>query len=284
MKPLRLGILLACYLSTSAYALEIVQWQRLPIAVPLQVGQERIVFIDRNVRVGMPRSLKNQLRVQTHGGALYLKPHAIIEPTRLQLQDVATGEIILLDIAATTATKDTPELEPVKIVQAQAAAVEQPPSEEDQQTKRVPQTPIPVVLTRYAAQSLYAPLRTIEPLHGVNQVRVDRHLNLNGMLPELPVKASVLGAWQLEDYWVTAVHLQNQASHAVQLDPRMLQGNFIAATFQHRNLDAHGTAADTTALYLITRDHGLAKALLPAMSSIDATSNLPSTRKLNHEK
>lgn len=284
MKPLIPGLLLACCLSMNADALEIVRWQRLPIAVPLQVGQERIVFVDRNVRVGLPRSLKNQLRVQTHGGALYLRANAAIEPTRLQLQDVTTGEIILLDIAATAVPNDTPELEPVKIVKVEATPTEADQSAEDQQDKPATQTPIPVVLTRYAAQSLYAPLRTVEPLHGVNQVRVDRQLPLETLLPTVAVNASALGAWQLDDYWVTAVQLQNHSDRALTLDPRLLQGDFIAATFQHRVLGPSGSPADTTALYLITRGHGLAQALLPAMSAIDATSNLPSARNFNHEK
>lgn len=284
MKPLIPGLLLASCISMNGNALEIVRWQRLPIAVPLQVGQERIVFVDRNVRVGLPRSLKNQLRVQTHGGALYLRANAAIEPTRLQLQDVSTGEIILLDIAATAVPNDTPELEPVKIVKVEATPAETDLSAESQQDKPAAQTPIPVVLTRYAAQSLYAPLRTVEPLHGVNQVRVDRQLPLETLLPTVAVNASALGAWQLDDYWVTAVQLQNHSDRALTLDPRLLQGDFIAATFQHRVLGPSGSTADTTALYLITRGHGLAHALLPAMSAIDATSNLPSARNFNHEK
>ncbi|MCQ9422319.1 TIGR03749 family integrating conjugative element protein [Pseudomonas sp. LJDD11] len=283
MKSLLAALPLLCLLSLNAKALEIVQWQRLPIAVLLQVGQERIIFVDRNVRVGMPRSLKNQLRVQSNSGALYLRANGLIEPTRLQLQDVSNGEIILLDIAATEVPSDTPALEPLKIVKA--APVEPDATQPgDTQEQRPAQTPVPVVLTRYAAQNLYAPLRTVEPLYGVTQARVDRHLSLHSLLPTLPVQASVLGAWQLDDFQVTAVRLQNRSSSALQLDPRLLQGDFIAATFQHRSLDVQGTAADSTALYLITRGHDLAQALLPAMSPIDATSNLPNPRERAHEK
>ncbi len=34
-------------------ALELLQWDRIPMAIPLLVGQERIVFVDQNVRVEM---------------------------------------------------------------------------------------------------------------------------------------------------------------------------------------------------------------------------------------
>ncbi|HBP2317292.1 TPA: DUF3438 family protein, partial [Pseudomonas aeruginosa] len=84
-----------------------------------------------------------------------------------------------------------------------------------------------------------------------------------------------LAAWRLEDQWVTAVRLTNTAARWLDLDPRALQGNFLAATFQHPNLGPAGTPSDTTVLYLVTRGHGLAESLLPALSPIDASVNLP---------
>ncbi|MQU09702.1 DUF3438 family protein, partial [Pseudomonas helleri] len=42
-------------------AVEILRWERMPLAVPLRVGQERIVFIDRNVRVGVPAGVGERL-------------------------------------------------------------------------------------------------------------------------------------------------------------------------------------------------------------------------------
>ncbi|MQT50294.1 DUF3438 family protein, partial [Pseudomonas helleri] len=79
------SLLLTVVLSPAARAVEILHWERLPLAVSLVVDQERIVFIDRNVRVGVPTSLAGRLRVQSAGGALYLRASEPIEPTRLQL-------------------------------------------------------------------------------------------------------------------------------------------------------------------------------------------------------
>jgi integrating conjugative element protein (TIGR03749 family) len=265
-------------------AVELLKWQRLPLAVPLHVGQERIIFIDQNVRVGIPRSLKEKLRIQSTGGTLYLQASEPIEPTRLQLQNITTGELILIDIAATDA-KDRPELEPVKIIKGEPDLADKQPETVSVEVKTAPrQTPIPVVLTRYAAQSLYAPLRTVESLEGVTQVRVNRALDLSGLVPALPIDASVLGAWQLEDFWVTAVQLRNQSPAELLLDPRELQGDFMAATFQHQQLGKQGTAEDTTVLYLVTRGHGLAQSILPNQSQIDASSNLPNARETPYEK
>ena len=87
--------LLAVAAAPIAQAVEILRWERMPLAVPLKVGQERIVFIDRNVRVGVPAGVGERLRVQSAGGAVYLRASEPIEPTRLQLQDADTGALIL---------------------------------------------------------------------------------------------------------------------------------------------------------------------------------------------
>lgn len=273
-------------LSSLAQAIEIRKWERVPLAIPLVVGQERILFVDANVRVGVPPAIADKLRVQSTGGAIYLRAKDPIEPSRLQLQNAATGEIMLVDIAATPAQEGQAALEPIKIVpgdttparygQAVAAAPKssakashQADEEEDEPAPPKRETPIPVVLTRYAAQMLYAPLRTVEPVDGVAQVRIDKRLDLSTLLPALPVEASQLGAWRLDDHWVTAVKLRNQTGQRLALDPRELMGDFATATFQHPYLGARGDASDTTVLYLVTRDHGLGQSLLPSLGAAD---------------
>ena len=65
-----IGLLLSC--SAPAFSVELVQWERLPIPVPLVKDQERVIFLDKNVRVGVSSQLAGQLRVQSASGALYL--------------------------------------------------------------------------------------------------------------------------------------------------------------------------------------------------------------------
>ncbi len=48
-------------------ALQILRWERMPLAVPLRVGEERVVFIDRNVRVGVPAAIADHLRGTERG-------------------------------------------------------------------------------------------------------------------------------------------------------------------------------------------------------------------------
>ncbi|QER94648.1 TIGR03749 family integrating conjugative element protein [Xanthomonas phaseoli] len=280
----------------AAHAVQILRWDRMPLAVPLRVGEERVVFIDRNVRVGVPAAIADRLRVQSAGGAIYLKASEAIEPTRLQLQDADSGALILIDIAAAPAQAGPAPLEPlepIRIVEGDgpgprygardrasgtgADAGGQPADalSPDAAPRVRHETPVAVVLTRYAAQSLYAPLRTVEPAGGVTPARLPRGLDLDALAPALPVHARALAAWRMEDQWVTAVRLTNTSPRWVDLDPRMLIGDFVAATFQHPGLGPAGDATDTTVLYLVTRGRGLGDALLPRIGRIDAAQNLP---------
>ncbi|KAI3602280.1 hypothetical protein D8I24_3420 [Cupriavidus necator H850] len=279
------GLLLGMAQVSISHAVELLRWQRLPLAVALVVGQERVIFIDRNVRVGLPENIASHLRVQSAGGAIYLRASEPIPPSRLQLQDVESGALILLDIAAEPAKAGQPALEPVRIIVGDAASSpanalagtvtseHQPRETAGAATRRA--SPVPAVLTRYAAQNLYAPLRTVEPVAGVRRVNLRRDLALHTLLPVLPLRAQALAAWRLDDQWVTAVKLTNTSARRLVLDPRALQGDFVAATFQHATLGPAGASTDTTVVYLVTRGHGLAESLLPKVATFDATASMP---------
>ncbi|MGE6688948.1 TIGR03749 family integrating conjugative element protein [Stutzerimonas stutzeri] len=261
---------------STTHTTELLRWEKLPLTLPLVVDQERIVFVDRNVRVGVPASVGNRLRVQSAAGAIYLLANEPIEPTRLQLQDADNGTVILLDIAAEPAQDGQPPLEPVRIIEAAPSAT-QTDADDGSAAASPPvrATPQPVILTRYAAQNLYAPLRTVEPVPGVTRATLRRDLPLDSLLPTLPVQAQALAAWRLDGLWVSAVRLRNNAAHWLDLDPRALQGHFLTATFQHSTLGPNGTPDDTTVVYLVTRGHGLAQALLPTIAPVDASLSLP---------
>ncbi len=277
---LRVALALASIGAPTAHAAEVLRWQRLPLAVPLIVDQERVILIDRNVRVGVPANAADRLRVQSAGGAVYLRASEPLEPTRLQLQDVDGGTLILLDVTAAPAQDTQLPLEPIRIVDAVSAGANtdrtDTPADDAEPAARL--TPVPVVLTRYAAQSLYAPLRTVEPVPGLTQAPLARALALDTLLPTLPVAATPLAAWRLADQWVSAVRLQHTGPGWIELDPRLLQGDFVAATFQHPDLGPAGSPEDTTVVYLVTRGRGLGAALLPAMAPIDPLPHVSASR------
>ncbi|MCK8657418.1 TIGR03749 family integrating conjugative element protein [Pseudomonas umsongensis] len=264
MRALFLILVTAAGWCSAAGAVEVKYWDRLPLAIPLTVGQERILILDEDIRVGLPSAIASKLRVQSVGGTVYLRATEALPPTRLQLQSVKSGDIILIDIEALNGSES---LEPVKII-----AQTQAPDEEIARGSAPAATPVPVVLTRYAAQNLYAPLRTVAPLPGVRRVPLSDSIAFSTLLPTERVSIKGLAAWRLGDYWVTAVKIVNRGPGKVSLDPRHLQATLYAATFQHVYLGHTGTPEDTTVAYLVTRGGDLKHALLlppPAPEAAD---------------
>ncbi|EAM8420272.1 TIGR03749 family integrating conjugative element protein [Salmonella enterica] len=247
-------------------AVELMKWERIPLQVPLTVGQERIVFVDKNVKVGFPASLDGKLRIQSSGGAVYLDARAVFPVTRLVLKDVESGEMVLIDVSATDGKTVR---EPVQIVyhgtvesatRAGQTAANQTASDissgagrEVSASRPAPKLngPLPVVLTRYAAQTLYAPLRTVESLPGVHPLPLHLPSHITTLYPSEPVDIRPLAAWGRGEYSVVALKVRNTASGKVVTDPRALTGRFVAATFQHRWLGPVGQPEDTTTLYLV---------------------------------
>ncbi|MCW0938728.1 MULTISPECIES: TIGR03749 family integrating conjugative element protein [Erwiniaceae] len=259
---LSLTLLPAAILSSaSARADELMKWERVPLQIPLKTGTERVIFADKNVRVGFPPALNGKLRVQSTGGAVYLRAESDFPPTRLQLQDMESGEVILLDVRAT----GKGPTEPVKIIYSgdvstasSAAEASSPASgaEGDKpQAKRKKvsyKAPIPVLLTRYAAQNLYAPVRTVEGVSGIHPVNPQLPSRITTLYPSAPVTVSPVAGWGVAGRTVVALRVRNNSPQKIVLDPRELQGQFVTATFQHRWLGAAGTPEDTTTLYLVT--------------------------------
>nr|WP_234472698.1 TIGR03749 family integrating conjugative element protein [Pantoea sp. S61] len=243
-------------------AVELMKWERIPLQVTLKVGQERVVFVDKNVRVGIAPALKGKLRVQSTGGAVYLKANEAFSQTRVQLQDVENGEIIMLDVTA--GAKGSAE--PVKLVyeggDSEADANPEQADAAKEEKKVSYSAPLPVLLTRYASQRLYAPLRTVEPVPGVRSLVLHLPSRITTLYPAEPLEIQPIAAWAVQSQNVVAFRVRNMTSRKIVLDPRSLQGKFVSATFQHRFLGLVGTPEDTTMLYLVM-DSRPENALIP---------------------
>lgn len=256
-------LLLLMFFSLPVRATEVVRWEQIPLPVELHVGQERLVDVGRPVRIGYPASLEGRVRLQSAGGKVFLLANHPFPATRIQLRDIRSGELILLDIQA---SENPAPLEPVTLSYGDSASASASAPGRAGPALSPPDEPLPVLLVRYAAQNLYAPLRTVGALPGVTATPTGLPHTLTTLLPQEPVAATPLAAWKVDDTTVTAIRLQNRSKERVTLNPQELQGAFIAAAFQHDWLGPYGTAEDTTVVYLVTRGSA-ARALLPEPTS-----------------
>ncbi|WP_249963187.1 TIGR03749 family integrating conjugative element protein [Histophilus somni] len=280
-KTLRNLTALCCAaIAWNAQAELLMKWQRLPLPIDLQVEKERVILVDKNVKVGYPKALEGKIRLQSTGGAVYLKALEPFPTARLQLKDMLTNEIILLDITAKEKV-DNPQ-ETVRLLyegklENQSGSLNQDEEVTEEVASASVQLPVPAALTRYAAQMLYAPLRTVEPVLGIRQIAHGLPSKITTLLPAYPITATPLMSWQLGDYVVTAIRLQNQGTSRITLDPRELQGRFYAATFQHHWLSGLGSTEDTTTLYLVTEGR-------PNQAIIPETKKYVPPKKVKHTK
>jgi len=255
--------------TSQSFATEIIEWKLKPLVITLPVNQEKIIEFNRNIRAGLPASIAGEdtLRVQSTGGALYLKAFKSFSTERVRVQDIETGEMILLDLSA--GNSGTTEL--VKVTSAERDAhvkknntnfkvgqsvaskseVNQEADVSDKQgsTRSVP---VPVLLTRYAAQSLYSPLRAVEPVAGLRRIPMKLSKSLP-IMPALPVDITPVAAWKSAGLSVTALKIRNlDQKRMFDLDPRWIQAQAVSATFMHRTLGVAGSVEDTTTLFLVT--------------------------------
>ncbi|WP_111748812.1 TIGR03749 family integrating conjugative element protein [Salinisphaera orenii] len=275
---LLLGLVVLCVLAaTPANATDVRHWQRKPIDITLPVGQERIVVLGTPVRVGLPGKLAqaDKLRVQSTGGAIYLKARQSFDATRVQLQAVHNGRVILLDLSA---EQHAPRSR-IRIVgggagDSQPATSEgrnnNPGHSDRRAARQAPDpaqsggAPLPVRLVRHAAQALYAPHRLIQETPGVSRTRLHTDRHLPGLLPSLPVEAKPLAAWHGGGESVTAIQVTNTAAgRRFDLDPQALAGDFVAASFMQHTLGPADSATATTTVFVVTDNGGLRQATGP---------------------
>jgi integrating conjugative element protein (TIGR03749 family) len=237
---------------------ERVVWNKAPIAIPLVVGEERLVHFPDSVSIGLPQSLTPLLRSQSINGTLYLLARQPFEPTRVMVRSETDGPIYVLDISAAPAGADGRSLPDVQVLlqspQKSRQNSPQKPLQDagaDQSTSDNRSQPLGyAALTRFAAQQLYAPTRLIPNQPGVVAMPVNPEpvdLVVGGKIEAVPV-----ATWKAGLRYVTAVKLINRTRQPVVLDPRELRGSWLAATFQHNRLLPAGSEADTTAVYLVS--------------------------------
>jgi integrating conjugative element protein (TIGR03749 family) len=227
-------------------------WTKVPLAITLPVGRERLVSFPVPVRAGLPPELGPEvLRTQIVGDTVYWTALQPFSAQRVQIQATESGNVYLVDLAASRDASALPHIA-VSIPETPTAAevsgsVAVPPVA----APPPPKTPDYATLIRLAAQQLYGPARLRRVPEGVHRAPVTggtgRLLVRGGA-----IEATPLAAWRAGALYLTAVQLRNRTYDPIDLDPRRLRGRWLAAAFQHPRLAGWGDLRDTTAVYLIS--------------------------------
>ena len=221
-----------------------VVWKNVPIRVILPVGEERRLDFPATVKIEWPRTVEEKTRrLQIReNGSVYWTAAAPFESQRVNVM-TTTGETYLLNVEA----RENASARTLVILDDRFPVQE---AKATQKRKRKTASLDAVDLVRFAAQMLYGPRRVVKALPGMVQIPVDTQdlpLYKGGAL-----RTSPIAQWKAGALYVTAVRVTSDSLESVELDPRLLRGDWISATPQHSWVAESGGVGDTTAWYLVS--------------------------------
>lgn len=228
--------------------------RRGPVRVLVQPGLERLVSFPGPVALHAPEGLDTLARIQIIDRTVYIKALMPFEALRLVAEDLGSGRQIPLDLVA-QARPTSPVRDPLEIVVpglgAGAAFVAPAPTPSAAAAEGAPDEGLDMVgLTRYAAQSLYAPRRLAPARPGVRSIPV-RSTPIDGLYRGWRVRTTPIAAWRSGQLYVTAVRFDNDGREPHDLDLDDIRGRWLAATAQHRRLLPAQTEWNSTTVYLV---------------------------------
>lgn len=235
---------------------EHVIWQKAPIAVTLPVGKERFVTFPTEVQFGYNINLlpTSVLMVENDNQTLYFTAKQSFSMQRVEAK-LSNGEIILMDLNATEGADDTP----IDIVMSKPTSS----SSALENTSYAGKTSIDYVsLTRYAVQQLYAPDRLLSASSNITRFPMGT-AHVIPLVYDNSASAMPLASWRGGNLYVTAVLMKNLLNQPLRLDPRLICGNWQAATFYPQNSLAPRGAPinrDTSTLFVVS-DRPFAQAI-----------------------
>ena len=232
--------------STALVGDETIVWERAPIAVILPIGKERFISFPSAVQFGYDKNRlpDSTLRVQNDHETLYLMAQKPFATERVEAK-LATGDIVLMDISSTPSGDDNP-IDVVLPKNTQADTVTT--------TSQGSQDLDYVSLTRYAIQQLYTPTRLITDSSTITRFPMAT-THVVPLFYDGSISAMPLASWRDNDSYITALLIKNLLNQRLRLDPRLLCGDWKAATFfPQSTLAPKGVSInqDTSTLFVVS--------------------------------
>lgn len=233
-------------LTTNQHALalnaEHVLWDKIPIPLELPLNEERLIHFPQAISI-IDNESADKIAVLKVQDTLYLKGKEVFQNKRLLVQLMPQGEVIILNL---NVNDKAHHLKPIDILLE---------SKEDStnatQASNNPLDLNAVTLTRFAIQSLYAPLRLLVIPEGVGRVPMQTRKQIS-LFYGASIEARPLISWHGGSFYITAVELKNLLNKEIIVDPRQMTGNWQTATFYPTNTLAPRGKEDTTTVFLVS--------------------------------
>lgn len=218
-------------------------WNDVPLAITVPVGTEAVMRLPTACEVGVPPELAGKLRIELVKNVLLLKATEAFPPARVALRSIAGNHVYLIDVAAAKAAGgDRFELIDPALTPAPRALAQT-------ESALAPAGDVRIALTRFASREFYAAERL---RGGLNAVRIQVPVAQVEIYRGQVVRAIVRAGWSYRRHYVTAIELRNLTPDSQELDPRMLRGDWLTATFQHGVVAPAGHDGELTMLYVVS--------------------------------
>lgn len=211
-------------------------WDGVPLEIQLEVGEERLVHFPYAVDVGVSNKLAEMVRVQSIENTIYFTAGQEFSSQRILVRSREDNAIVILEVAA--------QAEPVGTKQVCISIAD---------NTQQPHEPTLSYgdLVRFAAQHFYAPKRLQTKHEQITPVKAPSAVR--SLIRHEAIKVGTVKSWKTEQgIYITGVVIKNTSNTAIELDPFMLRGNWLAASFQHYRLLPKKTEANITVVYLIS--------------------------------
>ncbi len=221
-----------------------VLWNKTPIQFVIPSGKQRMISFPVRVSIDNtnPNLTTDKVAILNNNGTLYITAKEDFSPLLLPVHLSGTDQTILVYISGSSKAQDNAPLDvvvpDVTPDQYKSSAVKSKPTMDTNA----------ISMTRFAIQQLGNP-RLAEHPENIYRSPMATHKNVN-IYPLSYVKAYPKVSWGGGSLTVTAVLLDNISNQKIILDPRMIIGNFVSASFYPSNVLAP-TGGDHNQTWLI---------------------------------
>lgn len=232
-----------------SYALqsEHLLWEKVPLTIELPLNQERLVQFPQTIKV-IDQQLSTHLDILKVKGSLYLKAKESFKESRLIVQLLPEGEVIILNLNANEKAINTT---PIEIL------IDDPKATHHAESSQYEYNAIQ--LTRFAIHALYSPERVREIPEGIYRTPMQTNKTIP-LFYSASIEAHPLASWRGGNLYVTAVDLKNLLNKPVHLQFSKLMGHWQTASFYPKSKLPARNQHESTTVFLIS-DQPFAAAL-----------------------
>lgn len=214
-------------------------WEKVPLTIELPLNKERLVQFPQAIKI-IDQQLSTNLDILKVKGSLYLKAKESFKDSRLIIQLLPEGEVVILNLKANEKAINTT---PIEILIDDHQSTHSSGGNQYEYNA--------IQLTRFAIQALYSPERVREIPEGIYRTPMQTNKTIP-LFYGASIEAHPLASWRGGNLYVTAVDLKNLLNKPANLQFSKLMGHWQTASFYPKNVLPARSQHEITTVILVS--------------------------------